>query len=452
MPNSRFFNELRITSMSTIAVKPRMDRSLKRIANAPTLTRPATNFEIALPHFASSEAFEQQRRKRQGWIAHTFFLLFITMTMAIGWSHPWHSQDILLYTGAALSLGESNAVAIHHQTYALAAKNLPPEEFIKMTTNAPEVTNREFYADIFNNPQHFIEQFPTVKFKILYVLLLFTLMKVGIDPIHGCVLISCVSWGLIALLVQKWLRTYLRRGIAEVVAASLLLLSGILDYAGDMGPDALSALVVVAVFYSIFLRKIPWITLGLLMVAMLIRLDFVLLIFLYLPYAKFIAEKKISWESAFSAALITLAVLFGVEKWAGLYTWNVHFYHCFIQRLADPVNFKGSVSLLQYCSAVFFSLRMKPPCNVNWFFIALAISGMLIAKPGSLGKNVLFHLTVMSGIAFMVHCLAFPEPGPRFFLGYYLIAGIFFIDEVRRVKASAWRKKSITRGRFAPAH
>jgi hypothetical protein len=95
---------------------------------------------------------------------------------------------------------------------------------------------------------------------------------------------------------------------------------------------------------------------------------------------------------------------------------------------------------------------MKPPCNMNWFFIAIAIAGILLAKPGSLGKNVLFHLTFMCGVAFVVHCIAFPEPGPRFFFGYYLIAGIFFIDEVRRVKSNAWRKKSFVKRNVVPAN
>jgi len=424
---------------------------MARIAEAPSIIRPKANFAIRLPRFELPQSIEKKESKWQDPIARILFLFFIAGTLAIGWAHPWYSHDILLYTGAALSLEEDNAVAIHHQTFALAAKNLPREEFIRMTTNAPDVANQAFFADIFQNPQHFVEQFPTVKFKVLYIILLFTVMKIGIDPIHGSVLISCLSWGLIALLIQKWLRTHLRRGIAEVVASSLLLLSGILDYAGDMGPDALSALVVVAAFYSIFLRKDTWITLSLLFVAMLVRLDFVLLIFLYLPYAKFVAEKRISWESAFTAGLLSMVMLLGVEKWAGLHSWNVHFYHCFVQRLVDPVNFKGSVSLMQYCSAVFFSLRMKPPCNVNWFFTGLAIAGILIAKPGALRKNVLFHLTCISGIAFVLHVLAFPEPTPRFFLAYFLVVGIFFIDQVRRVKNMAWRTKPAKRRYFVPA-
>jgi hypothetical protein len=239
--------------------------------------------------------------------------------------------------------------------------------------------------------------------------------------------------------VQRWLRVYLKRGIAEVAAASLLLLAGILDYAGDMGPDALSALVVVAIFWSIFFKKEPWITLGLIFIAMLIRLDFVLLIILYLPYAKFVAEKRISWEGAFAAGSMALVMLVGIERWAGLHSWHVHFYHSFIQRLSDPAGFTGSVNLGQYFSTILLALRMKPPCNLNWFFIAMAVAGILIARPRSLSKNVLFHLTCIAGLASTFHFFIFPEPVPRFFIGHYVIVGIFFIAQVRRVKQAAWQ-------------
>jgi hypothetical protein len=432
-------------------MNPNPRGSMARIANSPSIISPKARFKIQLPQLQPPPSFEKRKNNWQDTLARIIFLFFITGALAMGFAHPRYSHDVLLYTGAALSLEESNGHAIHDQTFDMAAKNLPPEEFNKMTTNASDVINREFYSDIFKNSQQFIEQLPTVKFKPLYIVLLFALMKVGIDAIHGSVLISCISWGLLALLVQKWLRVYLKPGIAEAAAAGLLLLAGILDYGGNMGPDILSALIVVAVFWSIFIKKEAWITLGFIFVAMLIRLDLVLLIILYLPYAKFVGEKKISWEGAFAAGSIALAMLVGIEKWAGLHSWHVHFYHSFIQRLSDPASFTGSVNLGQYLSTILLALRMKPPCNLNWFFIAMAVAGILIARPGSLRKNVLFHLTCIAGLASTFHFFIFPEPVPRFFIGYYVIVGVFLIAQVRRVKQAAWRPNRLRLQRSVPA-
>jgi hypothetical protein len=437
--------------MSTIAANTNPSSTLARIANAPSITRPRTNIEIILPRFESNEKFERQPQNRQSWLAHIFFALFISMTIAIGWAHPLYSWDLLDYIGTALSFGSNNITAIHQQSYAAAVKYLPTKEFEDFTTKSTDESNAEYRADLTQNAEHFAEQFPYMRVKPLYVFTLYALIKAGIDPVHADVLISCISCAFLSLLILKWLRNYLKTGLAEIIASTLLLLAGILEFAGVTTPDALSALIVVTAFYTIAMKKSSWLTIVLLFAAMLVRADNAPLIFFYLFYAKFIAEKKISWEGAISAGLITIAAFFGVEKWAGFYGWHVHFYHSFVHRLVDPAHFTGSVSFSQYFTALFMSFRMKPPCNMNWFFIAIAIAGILLAKPGSLQKNVLLHLTCICGIAFVVHCIAFPEPGPRFFFGYYLIAGIFFIDEVRRVKSMAWRRKSFSKKNFAHA-
>ena len=216
-------------------------------------------------------------------------------------------------------------------------------------------------------------------------------------------------------------------------------------------PDTLSALAVLTAFYTIAMKKSQWLTILALFTAMLVRIDNAPLILMYLFYAKFIASNKISWEKVIGTGLIVVATFLSVKQWTGFYGWHVHFYHTFIQKLIDPAHFSGSVSLMQYISTIIFALRMKPPCNLNWCFIALGIAGTLIARPGSLHRSVLFQLTCLGSAAGLFHFFIFPGPAPRFYFGYYLITGIFFIEQVRRVKFMGWQKKSITERNFVPA-
>jgi hypothetical protein len=435
--------------MSTIVMNP--NGSLERIANAPPITRPRVNFEIELPKLASTHDFEMKQRKQHGLFVNSFFILFIVLIMGMGWIHPWHTWDLLGYIGSSMSIENNDITTIHQRTYAVAAKYLPQKEFEEQTTAATDWIGAAYRIDMAKDAGHFAEQFPYFKVKPLYLFTLYGLMKAGIDPVHADVLISCLSCGLICLILRKWLRMYLQSGIAEMATAALLLLGGILDIAGITTPDTLSALAVVAAFYTIAMKKTEWLTIAALFAAMLVRADNAPLIFIYLFYAKFIAEKKISWEKAMGVGVTGICAFLGVKEWAGFYGWHVHFYHSFIQRVIDPEHFNGSVSIAQYISTIVFALRMKPPCNINWFFIAIASSGILLARPNSLRRNILFHLVCMAGVASVFHFFIFPEPVPRFFFAYYIIAGVFFIEQVRRVKALAWRRKNIKLEYLSPA-
>jgi Gpi18-like mannosyltransferase len=183
---------------------------------------------------------------------------------------------------------------------------------------------------------------------------------------------------------------------------------------GRLGtPDALAALLAILGLFLLDRENYDALALAILFLSLGVRTDSVLLLLAVLAWL--VREKRIAVYSGGLLAVLAVAIVFAVNRWAGSYGWIVLFRFSFVGG-RYPSQLPHVLSLREY-----FSTLVR---GASVIFSHLSIWLLLGILAWLRRPTVLLPLI---GIAALAHFLLYPSPEDRYFIWAYIVTGIALV-------------------------
>lgn len=341
-------------------------------------------------------------------LATLLYACFCLALATAAYLRPLPTFDRYLYAGAVASLRYSDPATIHR--IARAEFDAQPSPF-----NFSSVADEPYFADVHNNPDHFAQQLGLFRVKLGYVAAGYALWRAGLPILSGLRLISACCLFVVGIAALAWTHD-------AVLSALLLLTPSVLNMGRMVTADPLStALVFLALFALVTRRDRP--AVYLLLVSIVVRSDNLILALILLAWMVWQGRLRLSAGGLCAALSIAVSVL--VNRIAGLYNWRVVMQHGFVKPVIEPIRHPVFISFTGYLHAL-AGLRAIPYTFMTiWILVALAAWKRL---PKS---SILRDLLPLAVIYIVVRLVMFPNFDDRFFVWFYLLAGVTLIQTAR---------------------
>jgi hypothetical protein len=324
----------------------------------------------------------------------TIYYVFImaAMTTVIG-LFPGHNGDMPFYIECALEKQGIPETAVRAETKMVLKQELPDAEYqvhaSRVDEAAPEIL--DFYY-----------------VKPAYIWIVAGLHKLGFSFIFSTFLPSLISYFFIGGIVFAWALALMKPGQAMLISLGCMVTGPAIVIARLSSPDAVSNLVLLAVLYRLYFEKSRSITLILIFLSILVRIDNAVAAFVLL-------SGMIFWTSADSPnklgrmdyllllagmLLFTAGMNFMVEKDFWWFT-KANYLH-------SGGNYFRQMAI--YASVL---------CNSFLFPLLLLLVILSFVRPLNLRERGGWILLAI-GCIFVLRCGLFPEFEERFFAAYYL--------------------------------
>jgi len=339
------------------------------------------------------------------------FGLYATFCFALAMAaylRPLATYDRYLYAGAVASLRYSDPVTLQH--IARTEFDAEPSPF-----HFENVAADPYFADVYVNPYHFVQQLGLSRVKLGYVTAAYALWRTGLPILVSLRLISACCLFLVGLIILAWTHD-------TVLSALLLLTPPVLNMGRMVTGDPLSTTVIVMALFALA-KKRDILTASLLILSVFVRSDNVVLVLILL--AGIIWTKHLRFTLGASSAALAIAVSAVVNWIAGIYGWRVLMQHSFIKPEVDPVTHPVQITFAGYLHAL-AGLRAIPYTFMTvWILVAVAVWRRL--PEGSFFRD----LFPVIGAYIVIRLLMFPNFDDRVFVWAYLVAGVALIQTVR---------------------
>ena len=274
---------------------------------------------------------------------------------------------------------------------------------------------------ILDSPQHLRELEPLYAIRPLYIEMIYWLSAVL--PIQKAInLISAASLFGIGVVVLLWTKH-------PVLSALLMAAYPVLSL-GRLGtPDALAGLLAICALWLVQQSNRVFLALCILFLSLGVRTDNLVLLLVVLGWL--VLEKRIALYSGLVLAAVALALVLGINYWAGSYGWVVLFRYSFISG-RYPAQEPHTLTFREYFAALFSGASVILTRISVWFLFGLLASWR---KPS--------RLLLVTAVAAAFHFLMFPSPEDRYFVWAYIIAAISFICSYASTKVPqppAWSR------------
>ncbi len=280
-------------------------------------------------------------------------------------------------------------------------------------------------STILDSPQHLRELEPLYAIRPLYIEIISWLSAVL--PIQRAInLISAACLFAIGVIALVWTQQPL---LSALLMASYPVLS-----LGRLGtPDALAGLLAVSALWLIQQRDRHFLALCILFVSLGVRTDNLVLLLAVLGWLLW--EKRIAVYTAGLLAAIALAIVLGINHWAGSYGWVVLFRYSFISG-RYPAQEPHTLAVREYFAALFSGAAVILTRISVWLLLGLLAYWR---KPN--------RILLVAGAAAALHFLMFPSPEDRYFVWAYIIAAISFIcsfESTNVPQQPAWSRTAVS--------
>jgi len=358
------------------------------------------------------------------------FLAYLGLVVSAGWFQPRYDWDVLGYVGCALELTESDSATIHARAYADVRASVPAAVYADLVGRNP------YRRDVAAEPQHFRQQLPFYRARVLYVGLIFALGTLGLSLTQAAVLVSTASAVLLGLLVFRWVARYVGGVGGGLASALILVAAGLLDAARATTPDALSAALLVLALYLWLERRCARAALVVAGLSLLVRSDALVPVLAVLV----VARRQGVGPFALTArrGVLTGAVLGGVCLAATLllraHGWWTVFHHSFLGYVANPVDYRPAFALVDYAAVLVEALPALHSAGTALLAIYLGLAW--IAWRRSREARPLFPLVVAVAASALVRFAIFPMLLERFFVAHLVAAGVLALMALAEVLGS----------------
>ena len=354
----------------------------------------------------------------------TFYAVVSILLLLSGSFRPVYNWDLIPYIASAKALECSDPIQIHSFAYSVIGKTSATRMYSISTTHVDSLYRDSMRTDY----SAFSYQLAFYKVRVLYILLIYLMFSVGINPVFATHFISAVSvflatW-ILFLIGRDRFSIPLRYAILPIVLAF-----GALQIAGLSTPDALAFLVVLSIIFFFYTDNPAIYVFSPLLVA--VRTDLlILIVLLYLSLLLLKPAKKL-------LALVSLGISIGtflILHWHyGYPGWKSVFYLTFLDKLTLTTPRVFGLDLYFY--ALFRGLWIAIKSPEFLFFSAIAGLGLFVSFR-KFNRKFLFEtlksksviLLLVSICYVVIRMIVFPLPEARFFVCAYAMATISFFD------------------------
>jgi hypothetical protein len=336
------------------------------------------------------------------------FFLYTGFCLALAtaaYLRPLPTFDRFLYAGAVASLRYSDPVAIHR--IARAEFDVQPSPF-----QFERVAVEPYFADVRDNPNHFMQQLGLFRVKLGYVASGYVLWRAGLPILVGLRLISAFSLFAVALAVLAWTHD-------AVLSPLLLLTPPVLDMGRMVTADPLSTSMIFLALLALASSRVQ-LSLCMLAVSMVVRADNVVLVLFLLTWI--VWRKHLRLSAGVLCAMLAVATYAIVNRIAGIYGWRVLMQHGFVKPEIEPINHPILITFAGYLHAVAGLRTILYTFMTIWILVATAVWKRL--PKGS----IFLDLLPLTGFYIVIRLLMFPNFDDRFFVWTYLLAGVALIQ------------------------
>lgn len=369
-----------------------------------------------------------------------FMALVVSAFVAFGFFNPQSSWDVLGYTGSALTL--AGVEDVHGETYRIAQKGLG-DAYQSVITDNPNERASTYRSTMVKNPDAFSQQLPYYLIRPAYVGTLAIAYHWGIDPLTMMGIIAAASGLIVGALVYWRLARVFSPLMSFCLATALLLCFRLPAFSGFLSPDPLIAM--------LFIAFVFWFERGMSVVAVL--LFTVVLVFCrsnavvfttpllavgLLAYYLDAPVTKLKPVFAAGIFLVSVALMKGIEHWAGNYGWWTVFYFTFVESTNFPAHLNAPFNVQQYLGAVVKGGRwLFSDRYATTFYVFM---GILVLRTGTgqwrpeTTAATLFFL--MLSVIFAGYFVLFPAVFLRFYFAVFVLAGVFALVSLAPSAAS----------------
>jgi len=331
----------------------------------------------------------------------------VALTIA-AYLRPLPTYDRYLYAGAVASLRYSDPITL--QRIARAEFDAQPSPF-----PFQNVAAEPYFADVYNNPYHFVQQLGLSRVKLGYVASGYALWRAGLPILVSLRLISACSLLIVGLALLAWTHDAL-------LSAVLLLTPPVLNMGRMVTGDPLSTTVIVLALFALATKR-ELLATGLLIVSIIVRSDNVVLVLVLL--VGMIWTQHLRFKIGVWCAALAVATSAIVNRIAGIYGWRLVMQHSFVKPELEPITHPVLITFAGYLQAL-AGLRAIPYTFLTvWLLVAAAVWKRLPER------SVLRDLLPVVGIYIVLRLLIFPNFDDRVFVWAYLLAGVALIQVTR---------------------
>ena len=368
-------------------------------------------------------------------IADWFMLALCLGLFVFAIKSPIQNWDMLGYAASVVTIENTDKDYIHKYVYQQYKAYATPEEFKELTETS------SYRKTMSQNAEAFNQQIPFYKIRIILVLLVFFLVKLGVNIFVASHLITAAFTCLGILVFYDAFRKRILPAF-WIVIPIFLVGFGIVDVARMVTADSIAFLWVALICYTFLNSK--WKTFFLLLAtSVLIRTDMIFLIGLFSGY--FILFRPELRLIAITTLLASIGIYLSINSYANNYGWSTVFYYAVISDMeaTHPLEYSSiGVSIEQYLSAVKSNLaKFFPSRAISLFAIAIFLQVTIFAASlrrklsfALVFRGILNHpillLTTISILYIIIHYILFPLLFERFFIGYYMIGALGFLATV----------------------
>lgn len=345
-------------------------------------------------------------------VAATLLAGFLAFYVPYSLARPALNWDMLLYVALALQPAARDPAVLHAETFQEVKTNVPEKRYRELTEGP---AYRETMA---RRPELFCQQLDFCRIKPLYVWLVRGLMRSGFSGPRATVIPSLVSVLLIGGLLFAWLSAYLTPGGSLGLTVMVLFAPPMMELSRLSTPDGVSTLLVLLAFYMLleWNRTVPF--LALLAVSLLVRPDNVIL-----GVGAVVAlawTGRLKWSHALAGAAALAACYLGLSWWLDSRSWEVLFYHTFVERLAAPETTEVNLSLSQYVAALKWGVGTLPHYSLL-LALVFPLSVILLRWPRTRRLHWLDGLlAALLGVVF-VRYLLYPDVADRLLMPLHVL-------------------------------
>jgi hypothetical protein len=365
------------------------------------------------------------------------FLGFSAWILSSSVRHPYRNWDMLTYAGAVAALELDDPVAIHERVYGKLAAAVDPAEYALLTRA------NEYRRLTSTDPRAFEQQLPYFRRRLLYVLPVAALARLGVEVFTATAVVSGLS--VVAALWILFLAFRRRLATPWLLSIPLFLwLFGGTQLARLSTNHAL-AMTMIVLAGALYLRGSPWV-LAVVPLSILARSDLLVFGTLLLGACALATSLPRLWIAA--SWLASIGVNFALDRAFRCYGWQTMFRHTFLQELPYPRDTEVRITPRAWLWAV----RNLPIDQTNFLqnvpFLAAVVTTVLVAAAAwrtrgtaqadpSYRRRVLL-LPLLSAAFFVAHFLLYPSISERYFAGSYVLAalGLVWLVAPRRPAAA----------------
>ncbi len=354
-------------------------------------------------------------------IASSIVLFFYSI------NSPQQNWDMLGYAGSAVSIENSDTSYVHNYIYQELKLYATDKEFEDLTT-------KSYYQKVMSQDDNaFNQQIPFYKIRIIYVLLILGLMKLGFNIFIASHILSAT---LVATGYLVFYHAY-KKLIHPVFWLSyplFIIIFDVINVAQIVTADSLAFLWMGLISFSLI--NTHWKTLFLLLtISVLVRTEMIFLVAVFSSYS--IIFRSNLRMVAIASLLVSLVLYLLVNNYAENYGWSTVFHYVFISDMeaTHPVEYSSiGVNIEQYLSVVIANIRLfiSDRCVLLFEIITLLqfIIFWLFKRNDcsilniflDILKNPTLTLTLLSIAYLVLHYFIFPLLESRYFVAQYVIS------------------------------